>query len=182
MKHSLVPLGYKKYMWGLRRICVIFLLGTIAALILMSILGVWHDVPTGIGCSVLIMTIPIICLTPYLVHERVSQSVVEFTDECISVTDRHGRCWRTIRYTEISKVQVEKVTGFFFGQNKEKWCTEHICFYLTDSTDVPAVSYAKLYKHKDFFMMGYQKETVALLKKMLPHKFYGEEREISTES
>ena len=120
--------------------------------------------------------------TPYLVHERVSQSVVEFTDECISVTDRHGRCWRTIRYTEISKVQVEKVTGFFFGQNKEKWCTEHICFYLTDSTDVPAVSYAKLYKHKDFFMMGYQKETVALLKKMLPHKFYGEEREISTES
>ena len=84
--------------------------------------------------------------------------------DCIRVLDAKGKCWREIPYDSICDIRIETIIGAFYGE-KDTAEFKYICVFLNGNTQIPEVSYAKLYKHKDFFMMYYDERAFALLQR-----------------
>lgn len=156
--------------WAVRNVAIVAVGFTIILLLIMYAVGIFPDTTTAVLFSVGIMPIPAILLIPGLLYEKISQSTVEFEVNRIKVFDRCGRCWREISYSSITDIRINEVTGYFYGTNKHLFCEKHICFFLNDATDMPDVSYAKLFKNPSFFMIGYQEGLLEQVRKMVPDK------------
>ena len=79
------------------------------------------------------------------------------------ICDKSGACWRTIKYSAITAINVQEISGFFYGQNKDMFRSKYVCVYLNGATNVPDVSFEKLFLQKDFFMFSYNLDALRWL-------------------
>lgn len=158
MEFDLVPLQFKKTMWMVRSVAIVAEIFAVLILLLMGIMRVFQDLTTAVIFSTGILSISTLLLIPGFLYEKISQSTVEFSADRIKVFDRHRRCWREIPYSFITSIRIEDVSGFFYGKDKHLCKQKYICFYLNNATEIPRVSYAKLFNVQNFFMLAHQCE------------------------
>ena len=162
MTVDLVPT--KRLMRTAKNMGISVVIVTVILLLLMHLRGITEDLATSIALSFMSLMITLPIPIPGLIHDRVSQSVVRFDTSQIQVLDKRGTCWRSIDYNAITAVQVRDVSGFFYGEDKDKFCSKYVCVFLGGTTTIPDDSYAKLFKNPDFFMFGYHPEAVEILR------------------
>ena len=155
---DLMPAYIKQLMRAIKNVSICAELGAFMLSAVMGALGFFHDVATGCIFSLILLLITTPLLAPGFIFEKVSQSTVRLTDDRIYIIDRKGKCWRTIDYSAITTMRIEEIAGFFYGQNKMLHRNKYICFFLNGSTEIPNVSFAKLFTDKDFFMLGYREK------------------------
>ena len=164
MKFDLVPFGFKKLMWTVRNVAIVMELVMLLLLLLMGVFGMFANTKTAITFSSVFLMPFTLCMIPGFLYEKISQSHVEFTTNRLRVSDRHGRCWREIPYNSITAIRSDEIAGFFYGKDREKVVAKYICFFLNGATEIPDVSYAKLYKSDDIFIVGYQEAAMSFIK------------------
>ena len=158
---KLVPVSMKQLMTTIKRVGVCAEIFAIALVIILGATGFFSDLTTVILFSVLIHLLIAPVLIPGFLYDKVSQSTVCLTESRMQILDKSGNCWRTIDYRDITDVRVEKVSGFFYGRNKELYQSCYICVFLNGSTTIPDVSFAKLFSHEEFFMFAYHPDALA---------------------
>ena len=156
LKVDLMPFVIKSLMIGIKKIVICSEFFCVAIIILLWAMGFIGDLETGVIVTVSFQFITINMLILGLKFNRTSQSIVRFTDNKIQVLDRKGKCWREIDYSTITTVRAEIIADFFYGQSKKTFRYKYICLYLNGATSMPNVSFAKLFKEKDFFMFNYK--------------------------
>ncbi len=109
----------------------------------------------------------IIAVTPWIFYCKLSQSILIFLEDHLNVCYENGKCWRTIKYNEITDVRVKEVPGFFYGENQNTIKNNYICIFLNDTTDIPDNSFAKLFKEENFFMFAFQEQALSDLNEMI---------------
>lgn len=99
-----------------------------------------------------------ILLFKFIYYDKVVYSAAEFCHDRIRVLNKKNLCWREIPYNDITNVTVEEISGFFYGSRKNDFKAKYICFFMTDYTNIPAVSYNNLFKQRNFFIIAYTDE------------------------
>lgn len=168
MTVNLVPLRFKKVMWTVRKIAIIGEVLTALLLLIIGVLGIFADAITAIVFSVLCLSITTLLMIPGFLYEKISQSNVKFTADKLRVLDRHGNCWREISYDSITTIRIDEIAGFFYGKDREMNIEKYICFFFNGTSEIPDIPYSKLYKSKDFFIVGYQENVLDLIKQIIP--------------
>ena len=158
---TLVPVGIKKLMKTIRTVGICTEIFVIVLVIVLGVTRRFSDLAAVILFSVLIHLITAPLLLPGLLFDKVSQSTVCLTESRMQILDKSGNCWRTIDYRDITDVRVEKVSGFFYGRNKELYQSCYICVFLNGSTTIPDVSFAKLFSYEEFVMFAYNPDALA---------------------
>ena len=158
---TLVPVGIKKLMKTIRTVGICTEIFVIVLVIVLGVTRRFSDLAAGILFSVLIHLLIAPVLIPGFLYDKVSQSTVCLTESRMQILDKSGNCWRTIDYRDITDVRVEKVSGFFYGRNKELYQSCYICVFLNGSTTIPDVSFAKLFSYEEFVMFAYNPDALA---------------------
>ena len=102
-----------------------------------------------------------------LAFNKTSQSTIKITEELISVYDKKGNCWRTILPNTITDIRIEEISDFFYGRNRHTFRFEYVCLFLNGNTQIPDVSFSKLFFEKDFIMFGYDEVAFDMIKFIL---------------
>lgn len=167
---DLMPIGIKKQMRTIKIVGSCAEIAVFAFLIVLWTSRSFHDIPIGIifSSAVLLITTPL--LLPGFMFDKVSQSTVRFSEEGLSILDKKGVCWRSICYGAITDVRIENVSGFFYGHNKDMFQYQYVCLFLNGSTDIPHVSFAKLFNERDLIMFGYHAEALHWIRQKCLHK------------
>lgn len=163
MMFTLVPPAFKAIIKTTIKVSFFCEIAFFIVLLIMGIVGIFEDIFSSVCFSVVFLCIIPLALIPCLRHYKTSQSSVEFSYDCIRVVDEAGACWREIPYDAISSISVENISGFFYGQDRQRANHKYICVYLNGCTRIPDVAYHELFKHKDFFMSYYQENVFAVL-------------------
>lgn len=174
MKVNLVPLRFKKVMWTVRKIAIIGEVLTALLLLIIGVLGIFADTITAIVFSLSCLSITALLMIPGFLYEKISQSNVEFTADKLRVLDRHGNCWREISYDSITAIRIDEIAGFFYGKDRDMNIEKYICFFFNDTSVIPDIPYTKLFKSKDFFVVGYQEDALDLIKQIIPSMVDGD--------
>ena len=160
MKYFLLPKGIKDLMNIIKRVSLFTLLGAAIVVVIFWSTGFFGYPNDGILFSVGIMICLIPTTIPWLRYRKVSQSTVQFEQNGIVILDEKGNIWRCVEYKKITNVQIRKVRGFFYGQNKDHFEFPYICIFLNGLREIPQTSYKNLFLHEDFLMIIYQPETL----------------------
>lgn len=163
MELSLIPLSYKSLMRMVKKVSIYTQFGAVALLLVLAVAGFFRDATTAIVCSLSLLVVTLPLLIPGLRFEKVSQSSIRLTENEILICDKSGACWRTIKYSAITAINVQEISGFFYGQNKDMFRSKYVCVYLNGATNVPDVSFEKLFLQKDFFMFSYNLDALRWL-------------------
>lgn len=155
METTLVPHAMKKLMHRVRIIGIVAVILAIVLILIFVLSGTFLNLTDGIYFSLVWMLCTVPLVLPGLLYDKVSQSIIQFTDDQVRILDKKGKCWRTIDYGTITIVQVEEVAGFFYGRDKDKCICKYVCVYLNGTTTIPDCSFKKLFSHEDFIMFGY---------------------------
>lgn len=119
--------------------------------------GVYDSPKTGILCSIIMLGFSVLLLIPGFYYEKVSQSWAALSDKEIRILDKKGRCWRVLPIERITSLQVKEIAGFFYGKNSTEAKDTYLCIFLNEATEIPEVSYHKLFFQEDFFLVSYDK-------------------------
>lgn len=164
---DLIPYSIKQQMKTMRRVSF-YTVGCIFVLyIAMLLYGIFHDMVAAITLLLLLLLITVPWLLPGFRFDKINQSRVCLMTDCIRILDKSGNCWRTIDYSTISDVREEDISGFFYGENKNLYREKYICVYLNELTEIPSVSFAKLFAEKDFIMFSYRPEALQWIQQKL---------------
>ena len=165
MKCNLVCQRFKVLMRTTKRIVIAFNAFIVLFAIFVISLGIigTRESSINVFSIMLLMFAPL--MIPYCIYDKVCQSSVEITPDSIHALDRKGHCWRTISFESVTDIQTKEISGYFYGENRYEVKEKYICFFLNGSTCIPDVSYNKLFRHKDFFLISYQEEIVDYLKR-----------------
>ena len=156
MNINLLPLSMKNYMYGLKKILIWSIIIAFIIWVTLAIFMLFYmDTATIFAVSSLFLLFILICIFPFFLHYKTSQSTVQMDSTKISILDHKGICWREIRYENISNFRVETITGFFYGVNQERCHNDFICLFLNGNNSIPYASFSKLFYHKDFCMIAY---------------------------
>lgn len=164
---DLMPFVIKSLMNGIKKVVICSEFFCVAIIILLWAMGFIGDFGTGVIVTVAFQFITINMLILGLKFNRTSQSIVRFTDDKIQVLDSKGNCWREIDYNTITTVRAEIIADFFYGRSKKTFRFKYVCLYLNGATSIPNVSFAKLFKEKNFFMFNYNDEALHFLEKKI---------------
>ena len=166
MEYNLVPPA-KIIMHMRKRIAIGSIVITTILWVALLLCGSFEDNVNNLCVvSFMFVAFDILVLYPIVRYGKVSQSVVKFTAESIQFLDAKKRCWRTLPYNTISKIEKRMIRGTFYGEKKDEIEGEYLCFFLNGLEDIPDVSYSKLFIHRDFTMVYYQEN---LLEQMVAH-------------
>ncbi len=93
---------------------------------------------------------------PYARYGKLCLSTVKFTEDKIEFVDHRNVCWRSVSYKDICIAKKTRIFGAFYGVKKDELEKNYICLYLRNCTDIPKVSYKKLFTHQSFTMLAEQ--------------------------
>lgn len=125
----------------------------------------FKDIFSAVFFSAVFLLILPLALIPCLWHYKTSQSSVEILQDRIQVLDKRGVCWREIHFDTINSMEVESISGFFYGQDRHLAKHKYICVFLHGCTKIPDAAYSKLFMLKDFFILYYTEDALDLLSK-----------------
>lgn len=166
---DLIPIGIKNQVRMIKRVSTCTEVCAITLLVVMWVGGLFRDLITGVVFSLILLLITTPLLLPGYMFDKVSQSTVSFADNHIHILDKKGKCWRSIDCNTITAVRVKKISGFFYGQNKDMFQNDYVCIFLNGTTNIPNVPYKNLFIEKDFIMFGYHAEALQWLLQKNPH-------------
>lgn len=167
METTLVPRAMKKLMHRIRTIGITAVIVAILLILIFALTGAFRNLTTGIYASSLYLLCTVPMVMPGLLYDKVSQSIIQFTDDQLRILDKKRKCWRTIDYDTITTVQIEEVAGFFYGKDKDKCICKYVCVYLNGTTALPDCSFKKLFSHQDFVMFGYDSDALRYFQQRL---------------
>lgn len=157
MKINLLPYKINYVMQVRKRIVLVF--DIILCLIFMAACISDVHAKTSITIAILPFFIFIVFIVSYpsFRHEKVGQSSAELTENRILIASQKGKVWREILLDSITTVEVDTISGFFWGQYKEDVKLKYICLYLNGTTERPFIfSYKEWFRQKDFMIIGYE--------------------------
>ena len=85
----------------------------------------------------------------YARYDAIARRTISFGETGFCLWNKK-RCIREVPYYMITDVTEENIYGFFIGTQKENFQEKYICIYLNHANNPSFVSYAKLFKQKDF--------------------------------
>lgn len=157
MKINLLPCKINYVMQVRKRIILVFDIILCLILIAACIFNVYADIVSAISISLIFIGIMFIVSYPSFRHEKVGQSSAELTEDRILIASQKGKVWREILLDSITTVEVDTISGFFWGQYKEDVKLKYICLYLNGTTERPFIfSYKEWFRQKDFMIIGYE--------------------------
>ena len=157
MDHSLVPPLYSAIVLSGKKVSIFISGLTVFLLLLLCILGVFHDKFTAIFLSCSLMIIDVLLLLPGLMYSRICESRVDFSVDSIKIL-RKDHCWREVFYDQITGIQIQEIPGFFYGKDKYTAKNTYI-FFLNERLEIPNTSFFKLFTSKDCLIVNYQEKT-----------------------
>lgn len=157
---DLIPVGIKKLMNMIRHVAIGANMFSCSLLLLLWGFGFFCDLTTGISCSAIVFLVTVPLLIPAFKYDRLNQSKFQLTDDQIIVCDKHGNYWRTIPYHRVSSVRIEKIPGFYYGQNTNAFVNEYICLYLDGTTNRPEAAFSDLFQMDGFMILGFHKDAL----------------------
>ena len=158
-------------MYGLQKILIGSIIIAFIIWVTLTIFMLFYmGTVTIIAVSSLFLLFILICIFPFFLHYKTSQSTVHMDSTKISILDQKGICWREIRYEDISNFRVETITGFFYGVNQERCHNDFICLFLNGNNSIPYASFSKLFSHKDFCMIAYDPAALEWIKAKMADK------------
>lgn len=164
---NLLPVGIKLLMSLLKKIAICAEIFILIILVALWCGGCFDTTTTGIVISMMLHLITLPMLILGLAFNKTSQSTVKITEELISVYDKKGNCWRTILPNTITDIRIEEISDFFYGRNRHTFRFEYVCLFLNGNTQIPDVSFSKLFFEKDFIMFGYDEVAFDMIKFIL---------------
>ena len=121
----------------------------------------------------IIFSIPAgVLIYPLLRYGKLSQSTLTIGENDIEIRDRKGVCLKQIPFDSITEIRREQIYGELFGEKKDECHGVYLCFFLNGNTEVPDVPFHKLFLHKNFTMVYYEKENLPLFSDSLRQKLY----------
>ena len=160
IKTDLMPIGIKNFMRVKKRITIIAVILSIVWVIVMMLSGFIRDLSSLVIFCVVLQIVILIMVTPWSFYYKLSQSILIFREDYLNICYENGRCWRTIKYSEITDVRVKQISGFFHGEDKATVKNNYVCIFLNDISDIPNTSFAKLFKEENFFMFAFQEQAL----------------------
>lgn len=165
MEFNLIPLPYSNFIQRLKTIGITGILFTVLLFLAMVFSGCFQDIFTPILLAMLFLAISAVPLIPGMLYEKISHSIVIFGSDEIRIISKAGHCWRKIPYCSITKVCVREITGFFYGEIKHSLKHSYICLFLNGETEIPKLSYSKMFAAENFFMMAFQPDALQSLQR-----------------
>lgn len=157
MKINLLPQNINLVMKRIKLVLVIFDFCVCLVLMCACIFNVYSDIVSAITISLIFIGIMFIVSYPSFRHEKVGQSSAELTENRILIASQKGKVWREILLDSITTVEVDTISGFFWGQYKEDVKLKYICLYLNGTIERPFIfSYKEWFRQKDFMIIGYE--------------------------
>ena len=160
LETDLMPFGIKKFMKVVRIVATCYIIVVVAVYLESAISGFFSDWKAAILCALLFLVIAYPAAR-HLTYKKISQSTVRLYDDHLLVLTYKGKCWRKINYSQITSVKAEEIEDFFYNKNEIKF--KYITLYLNGITDIPVISYRRLFSHKNFFAFGYNEEAYQYL-------------------
>ena len=160
IKFDVMPIGIKKLMRVINRVSIFAEIFSNLWVVAMVATGLIRDLS---GCIIFFTALQIVVVPtfiPSILYYKLSQSVLMFADNSLKVCNKNGKCWRTIKYSEITDVRVKEIPGFFYGENKNTIKNKYICIFLNGIIWIPDNSFAKLFKEENFFMFAFQEQAL----------------------
>ena len=157
---DLLPKSIKSQMQAIKTVSFCVTISAVAFLIALWCFGCFDTTTTGILFSIMILCVFIPMLLPSILYYKTSQSSLTITDDHIYIRDKKGNCLRTINCNTITDIRIEEISDFFYGRNRHTFRFEYVCLFLNGNTQIPDVSFSKLFFEKDFIMFGYNEEAL----------------------
>ncbi|MBE6748837.1 MAG: hypothetical protein E7557_06360 [Ruminococcaceae bacterium] len=160
IKFDVMPIGIKSFIRIRKKVCIFAEFFSILWVIAMVATGLIRNLSDCVAFFVALQIVMMIMVTPWIFYCKLSQSILIFLEDHLNVCYENGKCWRTIKYSEITDVRVKEVPGFFYGENQNMEKNNYICIFLNGTTDIPDNSFAKLFKEENFFMFAFQEQAL----------------------
>ena len=157
MRANLVCSPFRRLMALVKKIAIGFAFAMVLLALSLFLCGVYDSPKTGILCSMIMLGFSVLLLIPGFYYEKVSQSSASLTESEIHILDKKGRCWRVVPIERITALQVKEIAGFFYGKNGQEAKDTYLCIFLNGATEIPEVSYHKLFFQENFFLVSYDK-------------------------
>lgn len=164
---DLLPKSIKSQMQAIKMVSFCVTISAVTFLIALWCFGCFDTTTTGILFSIMILCVFIPMLLPSILYYKTSQSSLIITDDHIYIRDKKGNCLRTINCNTITDIRVEEISDFFYGRNRHTFRFEYVCLFLNGNTQIPDVSFSKLFFEKDFIMFGYDEVAFDMIKFIL---------------
>ena len=164
MKYYMIPQLYRKLISIYKKASFIFLIFFASLGLLIKLLSPatsWRTMALFIAPFVF----PLGMLSVlYARYDAVARRTISFGENGFCLWNKK-LCVREVPYHTITDVTAEDICGFFIGTQKENFHAKYICIYLNHAKKPPLVSYAKLFKQKNFFMIAYSEDVLRELQK-----------------
>lgn len=100
----------------------------------------------------------VLVIWPTLLYSRTSTMQILFDSDSMRIRYKDGKELRTVYYKDIKNIQVKEIYGFFYGDN-ENFSSKYICVFLSQKTEVPSVSFKKLFYQENLVVFNYTSST-----------------------
>ncbi len=153
----LVPEQGRTVLLMIKKVGICFAVGSGLLVLLASVFCFSQQVDLVLVLAFVWLFVNTLANAQWIFYHKTWNATVRCTQDGIEVLYKE-KLLRKVSWDSIHCVRVRDVNDFFYAQDRENVKYSYICLFLNDNSEIPDVSYNRMFYHEDFLMIGYRPE------------------------